>query len=339
LYFYILCVLLHGIDMPLTWIHNLPREEAERLAVELGVTGQGTLDELRKRLKEKWRMVEQFLPPRSTEESVASLGDAGRQGGPGSDVYAQASYAQCKLRGKVVTDLVRNMPILLNTEPESVFGFLARAQEVYDLRLVTDGEFLALLVARTTGRLMQVISDHLRVCSPWEYVRSDILAVFFPPRIREGFVVKYISDRFQTATEDLYQYIMSVEAAAKILDHRVPESDLTRRMVQNIHPRIRSQLVFSSEPKSIKELYSLANQVAEGRAIDQIREGQERRGSTSEVSYNGRIPRPVSMTVGEGSPSVSRVMKCWRCNGMGHLRRDCTAVGSRNQGNGVGARQ
>jgi hypothetical protein len=44
--------------MPLAWIHNLPREEAEKLAMELGVPVQGTLDEFRKRLKEsgkRWR--------------------------------------------------------------------------------------------------------------------------------------------------------------------------------------------------------------------------------------------------------------------------------------------
>jgi hypothetical protein len=39
-------VVLHAINMPLAWIHNLPKEEAEKLATELGVPVQGTLDEL-----------------------------------------------------------------------------------------------------------------------------------------------------------------------------------------------------------------------------------------------------------------------------------------------------
>jgi hypothetical protein len=38
--------------MPLAWIHNHPKEEDEKLAIELGVPVQGTLNELRKRLKE-----------------------------------------------------------------------------------------------------------------------------------------------------------------------------------------------------------------------------------------------------------------------------------------------
>jgi hypothetical protein len=47
-------VVLHAINMPLAWIHSIPKEEAEKLAMELGVPVQGTLDELHKRLKEKW---------------------------------------------------------------------------------------------------------------------------------------------------------------------------------------------------------------------------------------------------------------------------------------------
>jgi hypothetical protein len=49
--------------MLLAWIYNLPREEAEKLEMELCVPVQGTLDDLRKRLKEKWKALETYLPP------------------------------------------------------------------------------------------------------------------------------------------------------------------------------------------------------------------------------------------------------------------------------------
>jgi hypothetical protein len=83
--------------MPLAWIHNLPREEAEKMAVELGVSIQGTLDELRKRLKEKWRAVEHFLPPQSTDVSEASMDAAGCSGVQSSDVHAHVTSSQIKL--------------------------------------------------------------------------------------------------------------------------------------------------------------------------------------------------------------------------------------------------
>jgi hypothetical protein len=88
---------------------------------------------------------------------TAGVSDTKVQGG---DVHDHVSYAELQLRGKVATDLVKNIPVLSDTEPESVFIFLIRAREVCDLDLVTDAEFLALLVARTTGRLTQVIGVH-----------------------------------------------------------------------------------------------------------------------------------------------------------------------------------
>jgi hypothetical protein len=246
--------------MPLAWIHILPKEEAEKLAMDFSVPVQGTLDELRKRLKDKWKALETYLPAKSADKSqvamhTAGVSDTKVQGG---DVHDHVSYAQIKLRGKKATDLGKNIPVFSDTEPASVFKFLIRARKVYDLNPVTDAEFLGLLVARTTGRLTQVISVHLSASSKWESVCSETLSTFLPPRIRECFPSKYVLDRFQSTTEDLSQFVMSVVAAADMLGYEVPESVLVHRMVQNIHPNARSQLVFAPEPKSIKDLYSLA---------------------------------------------------------------------------------
>jgi hypothetical protein len=106
-------------------------------------------------------------------------------------VHDHVSHSQIKLVGKVATDLVKNIPVLSNTEPESVFKFLVRAREVYDLNLVKDAEFLSLLVDRTTGRLTQIFSVHLSASSKWGSVFAEILSTFLPPRIREGFLSKY----------------------------------------------------------------------------------------------------------------------------------------------------
>jgi hypothetical protein len=45
-------VVLHAINIPLAWIHTLPKEEAHKLVIDSGVPVQGTLDVLRKKLKE-----------------------------------------------------------------------------------------------------------------------------------------------------------------------------------------------------------------------------------------------------------------------------------------------
>jgi hypothetical protein len=58
--------------MPLVWIHDLSRLQADELANQLGLSTDGTLDDLRKRIKDKWTAVEPFLPSHSAANSNAS---------------------------------------------------------------------------------------------------------------------------------------------------------------------------------------------------------------------------------------------------------------------------
>ncbi|PNF23275.1 hypothetical protein B7P43_G17179 [Cryptotermes secundus] len=325
--------------MPLAWIHNLPRDEAEKFASELGVSVQGTLDELQKRLKEKWRALKVCLPPQITDKFAASTDVAGPsaikiQAG---DVRAQSCYAQSKLRGNVVSELVTSISILTDTEPERVFRFLVRAKQVYDLKLVTDGEFLALLVARTAGKLMNIISGHLRLSSDWALVCSDILSQFLPPRVRESFLFKYVLDRFQGHREDLAQFITSVVNAAGILEYHVSESALVRRIVQNIHPSVRPWLTFESEPRSVEELYALTSHIAEARAVDQRRESLECCVPGGKVSRDERDRCPISMVMTESPRPRSREIRCYKCTRVGHIAKNCLSSNVpvvRRQGNG-----
>ncbi|PNF41498.1 hypothetical protein B7P43_G13234 [Cryptotermes secundus] len=213
----------------------------------------------------------------------------------GGDVHAQISYTQSKLRGNMVSDLVKSIPTLTGTEPEQVFRFLVRAEEVYDLKLVTDGEFLALLVARTTGRVMLIISGHLRVSSGWGFVCSDILSAFLPPRIRESLLSKYVLDWFQGDAEELFQFVASVVSAAGIIEYQVSDLALVHFIVQNIHPSVRPWLAFESEPKSVQELYSLESRVAEAHAVEHHRRSPECDVPVGKVSRDEQGMCPISM--------------------------------------------
>jgi hypothetical protein len=64
-------------------------------------------------------------------------------------------------------------------------------------------------------------------------------------------------DRFQSATEEFSQFVMSVVSAAVILRYEVPELVVVRRIVQSIHSHVRSSLVLAAEPKSIKDCIPL----------------------------------------------------------------------------------
>jgi hypothetical protein len=55
--------------MPLAWIHELPKQ-LESLAGQLNLSTEGTLDDLRKRVTEKWTTIEPYLPPHTTAKSL-----------------------------------------------------------------------------------------------------------------------------------------------------------------------------------------------------------------------------------------------------------------------------
>jgi hypothetical protein len=136
--------------------------------------------------------------------------------------------------------------------------FLIRAKQVFDLKLISDPELMALLVSRTSGRITQILGAHLGTTQGWGMVQSEIISTFLPPRVKEKFLASYVLERFQSSGEDLNSYIMSMVAAADILGFAGSESQLVHRMVQNLHPRVKSYFLFAIRPESVRDLLSLA---------------------------------------------------------------------------------
>jgi hypothetical protein len=323
--------------MPLAWVHDLPKQQAEELASQLGLPTDGTLDDLRKRIKEKWTTIEAFLPSQSTAKSTLVTKSSSQV----TDSVVHDSSHLSKMKIRLVTDLIKNIPLLADTDPERILKFLICVKGVHELNLVTDFEFISLLVSRTSGRITQILGSHLGTTQNWGMVRSEIISTFLPPRVKERFLASYVMDRFQSSSENLNSYIMSVVAAADILGYEGPESQLVHRMLQNIHPPVKSYFLFANKPESVRDLFSLATTVAEAVATE------EQRKLLTSAAQQGGGTRPVakSMVVAKSSATVAnRRVRCWGCGAWGHIQRDCSSKSqsSRNpadSGNAPGARQ
>jgi hypothetical protein len=163
------------VNMPLAGIHDLSKQQAEELASQLGLSIDGTLDDLRKMLKQKWTIIQPYLPsPMAPNSSLAS------EPNPlNIDSIGHESTYLSKGKFKLVSDLIKNSPLLADTEPEKIVKMLIRVVEVYDLKLVTDSEFMSLLVCRTSGRITQMLVAHIGTTRNWGMVRSHIVSTFF----------------------------------------------------------------------------------------------------------------------------------------------------------------
>jgi hypothetical protein len=108
----------------------------------------------------------------------------------------------------LVSDLLTNIQVLSDTDPDRILKFFIHVSAVYELKLVSDLEFMSLLVSRTSGRIMQMLETHLGTTNGWGEVWSSIISTPPPhPRLKEKFLMTYIQDRFQSSSEDLNIYI------------------------------------------------------------------------------------------------------------------------------------
>jgi hypothetical protein len=188
---------------------------------------------------------------------------------------------------------------------------------------------------------MNILGAHLGTNPNWGVVRSLIIAAFLPPRLNEKFLHSYVLDRFQSPSEDLNMYIGSVVAAADILGFSGSESQLVHRMLQNMHPRIMSHLLFATKPPSEQELYSLVTSVAEAVAVEDQRKlfnATAQQASTSRPMVKGMVVENLSPAVADIRPI------CWKCGAKGHLQRNCfpktpRQVDTDRSGNVAGARR
>jgi hypothetical protein len=88
------------------------------------------LDDLRKRL-EKWKALETYLLPQSTDKSEVTMHTAGVSHSKVqcSDVHDHVIYSQIKLRGKVATDLVKIYRSCLIRSQRVCLSFLSEREK------------------------------------------------------------------------------------------------------------------------------------------------------------------------------------------------------------------
>ena len=159
----------------------------------------------------------------------------------------------------------------------------------------------------------------------------EIISTFLSCRVKGRFLASHVLERFQSPGEDLNSYVMSVVAAADILGFSGLETQLVQCMLQNLHPKVKSYLLFANRPESVQDLFSLATTVAEAVAVE------DQRKRTTATAQQGCVPRPVAsgMVIGQtSSAKADSRRRCWGCGAPGHNSRGCPSRSRHGRGPG-----
>jgi hypothetical protein len=289
--------------MPVSWIHQLGKDERVQLAATFGMelNGAEELDQLRRMMKEKWRLIEMLVP----SERILGESKTGGQSESGDErrEVVKSPETGSKMNSKVLFELVRALPVIKVTDPESVLEFLVKTQGIWKLKLVTDVEFLSIMLSKAHGYFAQVIGKHLTQRSNWVEVRKGLVKIFLPSRVREQLLNSRVLNRFQHMVEDLHTYLLSIREVVETLSYEGTEEELVDRVLQNLHPRIRPYLLFTPKPNTFRELFDLASVVANAGATEKLRQDllgvSEKREARSGASL---------LSAGRRSK-----LRCWNC--------------------------
>ena len=166
----------------------------------------------------------------------------------------------------VLVELLRSIPQLCSGEPTEIMRLFVRLDEVYDLKLVMDSEFVIRIMPLVRGSLLRFFGICLRERCSWAESKSRLLDEYFPYFVRERLIMDLIIFNFQGEGQNLREYIGQVFQVAKFLQYDATEQ-LVDRVVMNLHTRLLAQATLLGRPRSLQELYGIVTIIEEKCAV------------------------------------------------------------------------
>jgi len=84
----------------------------------------------------------------------------------------------------------------LKKKPEIVLDYLAWAQEIRDMNLLSGAEFINTLLSQALDSFAQILGGHLTGESNWSETRSTFVRKFLPSPAREQLLNSRVFSRF-----------------------------------------------------------------------------------------------------------------------------------------------
>ena len=312
------------MDVSATEIYRLTAAELREHCIGRGLDCGGPVRSLRRRLVDHIHNAEmdEAQDKQNVQASVpAELVSNGAGLGPPVEVNV-AHSGGANGQAAVLVELLRSIPPLCSEEPTEIMRLFIRLDEVYDLKLVMDSEFVIRVMPLVRGSLLRFLGNCSREQCSWAASKSRLLDEYFPYFVRERLIRDLIMFNFQGEEQKLRDYIAQVFQAAAFLQYEATEEQLVSRVVMNLHPRVLSQAALLDRPRSLRELYGVVAAIEEKCAVvnERHRVRQDRRGEGSKELVPGNAS---SESVRKMEAPARAPVKCWNCGRLGHTKRDC----------------
>jgi len=305
-----------------TEVYRLTAAELREHCIGLGLDCGGPVRSLRRRLADHIndaKMNEGQEKPNVQASVPADLVSNGAGSGPPIEVNV-AHDGGGNGQMAVLVGLLRSIPTLCSEEPIEIMRFV-RLDEVYDLKLVIDSEFVIRIMPLVRGSLLRFFGNCLRERCSWAESKSRLLDEYFPYFVRERLIRDLIIFNFEGEGQTLREYIGQIFQVAKFLQYEATEEQLVDQVVMNLHPRVLSQAALIDRPRSLQELYGVVTVIEEKCAVaNERRVWQDRQGDGSIELGLGKASRESVRKI--EAPARAPV-KCWGCGRLGHTKSNC----------------
>ena len=216
-----------------------------------------------------------------------------------------------------VQQMFQGLPVTDGLDLSQLINFLrvlVRSSHILTVFQVPPVHVLQGFYGFTKGALASKTFDAIRRGDTLQAYHESILEFFIPTRAMLPLISSHYL-RAQRANEPLAAYITDIKEIAAVLRQDADEAAVVRNILDGLHPRERSRLVFCDKPATYAELDNMCIYAHNISASDESQ------------SSRSRNP-PTVMTLAEssvsGNPTSQPSQKvCYRCNKVGHIRREC----------------